>query len=203
MHHSTLSSTHGLHARDARGGPPLSRDEWKVSKTFPNVPKGAEPFPVGNHWPNYFWSPPLESQRAGMESATWPTSVSQDLRQGGSRQTTAGGVRDQDGLAAEGKVCAVPRGQPLPGRTKTENVAENPPSGAGGEPERRQGQRGGRRAGTAASERLREERDQEVQTTVPRAGELEGPPESRPTRVESESQTVGEERREVIRMRLS
>lgn len=110
---------------------------------------------------------------------------------------------DREGLAAEGKVCAVPRGQPLRGRTKTENVAQNPPSGAGGEPERRQCQRGGGRAGTAASERLREESVQEVQTMVPRAGELEGPTESRAERVESESQTVGEERREVIRMRLS
>lgn len=39
---------------------------------------------------------------------------------------------DQEEPAAGPKVCAVPKGQLLQGRAKMENVAEDPPSGAGG-----------------------------------------------------------------------
>lgn len=148
MHHSTLSSTHGLHARDARGGPPLSRDEWKVSKTFPNVPKGAEPFPVGNHWPNYFWSPPLESQRAGMESATWPTSVSQDLRQGGSRANHSGRSERPGRTGSGGEGLRSPQGPTTTGQDKDGECSREPTIG---------GRR--RTREKAGSERRQESRD--------------------------------------------
>lgn len=52
-------------------------------------------------------------------------------------------------------------------------------------------------------QRLREESVQEEKAVVPRAGEVRGLQRAGPTRVESESQTVGEEQRDVVRTRLS